>query len=242
MTPLHVYCVTDAANAPGPALAGIGAGGVEAVVSNDIAAWVEEVPVRPVATLESLRAHHRVVQAAAAAGPALPARFGTSAEDAEALRESLQEAAAAYRAGLERVRDAVEYGVRIAGGAGTEGAPAAEAARGGDAAAGAGPGRAHLERLRARHRERERRLRDARRLAGELREELGSRLREERVDVDPRTGGTIAHLVAVPDADAWLAAVDKVRRRRPELELVVTGPWPPYSFTPERGGEGQNDD
>lgn len=42
--------------------------------------------------------------------------------------------------------------------------------------------------------------------------------------------GCRAYLVDRARRDAFLAAVRRLDERCPELELVCTGPWPPYSF------------
>jgi hypothetical protein len=39
-----------------------------------------------------------------------------------------------------------------------------------------------------------------------------------------------AYLVDRGAVDGFLARVEELRRERPELEIVCTGPWPPYSF------------
>ena len=40
-----------------------------------------------------------------------------------------------------------------------------------------------------------------------------------------------AYLVERERVDLFCEAVDRVQRAHPDLALLLTGPWPPYSFT-----------
>jgi hypothetical protein len=41
---------------------------------------------------------------------------------------------------------------------------------------------------------------------------------------------TLAHLVAWPDVEAYHSAIGRAREAWPDVQLAMTGPWPPYSF------------
>ena len=70
-------------------------------------------------------------------------------------------------------------------------------------------------------------------IATRVRAVLGAIIRQERIDALPSRHGVVslAHLVDRREADAYRAGMERVRRERPELRFLVTGPWPPYSFT-----------
>jgi hypothetical protein len=95
-------------------------------------------------------------------------------------------------------------------------------------------GRAYLEWLQARARREDERHRRARALAGELAASLEGIIRAERVDALPQDEGlvTVAHLVSRTREAEYAAAVERFRVSHPDLHVVLTGPWPPYSFAP----------
>jgi hypothetical protein len=66
-----------------------------------------------------------------------------------------------------------------------------------------------------------------------LRTELGGLIKEEKIGVLPsgKPGLTkIFHLVESSKIREYRERVQKLREKRPELQLEVSGPWPPYSF------------
>jgi hypothetical protein len=137
----------------------------------------------------------------------------------------------ALAAALDHVAGGVEFGVRIVEPAPTDGPLAASAA-----ADAAEPrplgGRAYLRALAEVHGQRRERLRRRDRVLGALREEVGGLAREERVhDIAAPGLVSVAHLVARSDEARYHQVVRHFSRRRPELGIHVTGPWPPYSFT-----------
>ena len=237
MTGYYLYCVTRPDNAPGPTLAGMSGNEVRSLGREGLVLWAEPADRRPEVTVETIRTHHRVVEAAAAEGPVLPLRFGQWVEDAGAAEEALSRSGDLYREGLERVEGAVEVGVRIGDPDARplpEPASAVESRAGGDGNAAPGRGRAYLEALRERERERDRREERGRSLARELAAELGPVVRAERLGTPEAEGDlvSVAHLVDREDLDRHEEAVEDFRQRHPGLRIVRNGPWPPYSFTP----------
>jgi len=97
----YVYAVTRARGcAPSPTLYAVRHGALAAVVADHEA---------PAPTPEALRRHEAVVEGLMGDGPLLPMRFGSVSDDvATLLAERHDELVAA----LERVRGAVELGVR----------------------------------------------------------------------------------------------------------------------------------
>ena len=163
--------------------------------------------------------HAEVVEALARTGAAvLPARFGLAFADDAALAEGVRERRAALEAALAHVEGCVELGLRVL------------APEQGDAAAGATGGGDYL---RARLRETEARER----LAAELHDALAARSRDaQRAAAADRWLLSSAYLVPVAEVDGFRRAFESLEASHPELELLLTGPWPPYSFAPTEAG------
>jgi len=166
---------------------------------------------------EAVVVHARVVDALAprAAG-LLPARFGRTFADEAALWEAVARSAETLTAQLANVRGAVELGVRVIG---DERGPTPVAAS----------GREYMEA----------RLTEAvaqRTVADDVHEPLAALAR----DSTRSTGGgsrvvmSGAYLVDPADVAAFRDRVRELGEQHPELSIVCTGPWPPYSFA---GGE-----
>ncbi|HET9124462.1 MAG TPA: GvpL/GvpF family gas vesicle protein [Solirubrobacteraceae bacterium] len=193
------------------ALRGIGGRPLRAVSSEGLTAIVSEQPTAPAADEETLRAYAGTVEALGELGTVLPARFGTRLADERAVVGMLGERREALSAMAARVRDAVEMGVRMA----------AERREDAEAVDGSGPGHRYLralleERRRAEH------------LAGRIDDAVGGLARERRVRLTPRPGTLLLGAFLV-DADAAAAFAQRIAGLG-EPDLIVSGPWPPYSF------------
>ena len=106
----YVYAVTAARDAaPNPTLYAVRHGALAAVVADHEA---------PEPTPEALRRHETVVEGLMGDGPLLPMRFGSVSDDVASL---LAERHDELLAALERVRGAVELGVRTENGTATSG-------------------------------------------------------------------------------------------------------------------------
>jgi Gas vesicle synthesis protein GvpL/GvpF len=169
--------------------------------------WTEaHAVVEP--TADDLWRHGALLERIMEDGDMLPVRYGTVVRDEEAAARVLDERRDELAAGLERVRGAVELALRVRS---PDPALEEEAATGRDYLdARAGPLRA----------------------AGEVSEALGAVARESVVQP---SGDLlrVAYLVARGDVDAFVACVRRLQEEHPELALVCTGPWPPFSFTGE---------
>ena len=196
-----------------------------------IGVWLSRlVPFQ--ATREDLVAHHAVVEAACAAGPALPVRFGTSFSGFAALATALAPKAEALRAALETVGRLRELAITFAWRDPPSGTaqPAAVAPE-----AGAGPGRrfmaqraarwASLESRRARATELERALHLILQEAGVERAAV-----KVRIVPAPRVALSCAVLIAPARAADVLHAVRAGADRWTDVTAHLAGPWPPYTF------------
>jgi hypothetical protein len=179
-------------------------------------AWVvveEAAPRAP--TVRALVAHDRIVRRLTRASEAvLPLRFGASVADHAALRALTKPLAALLRRAFSRVRGCVQFTLRVRG--------VRAPARRHTARAGAGPGTRWLEEQVARHRVPE--------IAAltEATRPFVREVRMERRDVPPLLA-TVYCLVARDDVAPWRSAVARSRRAL-DVDVTVTGPWPPYAF------------
>ncbi|HEX6588970.1 MAG TPA: GvpL/GvpF family gas vesicle protein [Longimicrobiales bacterium] len=218
-----LYCVLPA-DAPAPRVTGIDGRPVRALSAGGVSAWVSDVPSTPRPELGRIRAHDAVIRAAQDAGfTPVPIRWGQVTADDDAVRAHLEERD--YRPDLARIAGCVEFGVRVLD-------PDAPDATPGDAREEArGSGAAYLrlvaERMHALERTRARALDAARSIDAAL----GAWVRERRIDPTERpAGAVVAHLVQAGAASDYAEQAKALAHAHPPLRVVVTGPWPPYSF------------
>ena len=70
-------------------------------------------------------------------------------------------------------------------------------------------------------------------LSGLLRIELGRLIKDEKIDLraaDKAMTAKVFHLIESSKIKEYREKVLKLRDERPELQLEVSGPWPPYGF------------
>jgi hypothetical protein len=227
--PVYLYCIVPAGVAPPRELAGLDALPVRALDVGALSAWVSDfTDAHASSTLARARAHDLVVRAAMLQATPLPARFGQVLADDSALRETLAGREAGLRTALHRVRGAVEMNVNVLldeGPADVPSVPAMGAEEG-------SRGRAHMERLRARVHAETAMRRRADFLQDRIRHVVAPFVRAEvRLDFGPRSRSLpLAHLVPHEHLTQYRAALAALRDREPELKLMLSGPWAPYSF------------
>jgi hypothetical protein len=185
---------------------------LQAVVVNGLCAIWERRDTAPAASEEELREQHALILAVAARVTAiLPVRFGALLGRRE-LVALIRSHEAEIRQGLEIVRDRVQMTLRVVG---TRRAPPAVQAS---------SGREYLER----------RLRaaspslppPARAVLAALQPMVVGERRE------PGVGSllaTVYHLIDAGDVARYTRVVKKRSNRR----MILTGPWPPFAFTPQ---------
>ncbi|MBC9713150.1 GvpL/GvpF family gas vesicle protein [Streptomyces sp. TRM66268-LWL] len=233
----YVYGIADAEHPGLPeGIDGIGnpASKVRVISGGGLAALACDAPddLRP--KRRDLLAHQHVLSEAGAAGTVLPMRFGSVAEDDEAVAATLAEHADHYRERLGALRDRVEYNVKVQH---DEDAvlqlvvaqnAALRAQVESNRRAGGG---SHEDKLRV----------------GELAARAVQA--QESADADmvrealapvadavcdaPQSTGWICNLSFLVDraTPAALAdAVEELRQAHPHLVFLVNGPLPPYSF------------
>ena len=180
--------------------------GLELVVSrsdSEPAAEVSrDVILRHAEVVEELMHHSRSL---------LPAQLARTFMDEEELATAVEARADALVRGLERVRGCVEFGLRVIDlrlPAETRSAPAS--------------GAEYM-------RERLAQVKHLDRLLADLHSPL-VRLSRANVVTPGAPGLRTAYLVPKPNVPVFCEAVEGIEAAHPELTIVSTGPWPPYSF------------
>lgn len=246
----YVYCLSDElTGASTEGLTGVGGAGVRLLAAGGAAAAVGVLAVasefgggRVAVTRENLLAHNSVNAHVLARVTPLPFRFGTLADEAR-LSAYVAANEASLAEAFARVRGCVEMGVKVrldAGASAVAGESEVRAAgvKVEDArAAGVGRGTAFLlakrreilggEALKARAEE----------TAARLAERVGGLARSADVRLSPE--GPIllraSHMVAREDVAEYRARVRDFGARLAGMQLLASGPWPPYSFGVSRG-------
>ena len=161
-------------------------------------------------------AHERVLEAVMKRGPVLPLRFGTQLESEKELEEVLRERRDALLSALERLRGRVEMGLRVLGGSD------------GRSRVGRGSGREYLLGRLDEQRRADRAARELHEPLADL--ALASALREQPSPPAILVG---SYLIEEENVARFRERAEALATNQPDLQLFVTGPWPPYSFTGE---------
>lgn len=211
---LLVYGIVEASSSDpsgvgldGQSLHTVTEGPLAAVVSDHFGDQVEPTP-------DALSAYEQTVRRLMERGAILPAQFGSVVEGETAVLELLRRRRKDLVARLQRVRGAVEIGLRASWRDGFR-MPAEARSQ---------SGTSYLrDRLELRQ--------SARRVATEL-EPLGALARSSRRAIAPRPDLPVldSYLVDSGRVSEFVALVEQLDDRLDEVELVCTGPWPPYSF------------
>ena len=158
-------------------------------------------------TPEALWRHEELLEELMQECDLLPVRYGTVVPDEDAAARAVAERQEELSAALERVRGAVELALRVEP---REPEPLGRV----EATSGTEYMRAKAARLAE---------------ARALHEPLSALARAAVVKSGPELLRA-AYLVERGSVDAFVGRVHELQRERPELALLCTGPWPPYSF------------
>ncbi|MEU6717392.1 GvpL/GvpF family gas vesicle protein [Nonomuraea sp. NPDC046802] len=245
----YLYAVaSDAAASCPEGLKGVAGQEVRTITQSGLVAYVSTVPLdqfgeeplrRSMEDLDWLgataHAHHHVVEAVAMLGPVAPVRLVTVYSGEEPVRRLLEERHADFVEALLRVSGRQEWGVKAYV---VKAPPDAREAREESGQESVSPGTAYLKRRQASLRTREESWRQAGARAEGIHDVLRSfsvASRRHRAQ-DPELSGRDewmvlngAYLVDEERAEEFARALDGLRGQGIELEL--TGPWAPYSFT-----------
>jgi hypothetical protein len=218
---IHLYGVVEALEEL-PPVAGVDAGALECRRIEGLDVVVSRTALaRSDITRRAVLSHAHVVEELVARSDAvLPARFGSAFSDEQELAEAVRTQAPALARGLKLVRGCLEFGLRVLGGDGA-GASVSGGLSGGDYM------RARLDEEKVR-----------RRLAEELHEPL-ARLSRASTRFGGASSGLLqsAYLVPRQDIADFAEHVRRLEAAHPDLTIVCTGPWPPYTFAADWKGD-----
>ena len=228
---LYLYGITGAQALPETLPLGLEDGLVSILPFDGIAAVTGELRQGlPEASEANLRRHFCVVEAFLAHGTVLPVRFGTAFAGLDGLRRHLEQAYDVYASDLLRLHGQVEINVRAERREVRALLPEIEAD---PVPADAGPGMRYLAAKRILSARSLSRQREAWELADMLIERLGaqaSRVQWHPLAASDAAGVSIAFLLPVERLDAFEEAVAAIRSPEQGLDILASGPWPPYSF------------
>jgi hypothetical protein len=230
---ITVYALADGLG-DRPTATGIDARPVHVLRHRSLTVVTTRHPRAPALSRAAVLAHAGVCEDLMARAEAvLPVRFGESFDDDAALRATLDDRHDRLVHGLAHVRGRVEVGVRVGW---DQPRPAATSPSPTDDRTG-GVGRRYLmarvdeERRRSAVRSR------AEALAREVDDALGRHAADGHLEVLPAEGQLMSavYLVDRDRVDRMVHQVRAAARRHPELDVLCTGPWPPYSFADVEG-------
>ena len=225
MAGVYAYCVLPATQPPDPSLTGLDGQPVDAVAVDTLLVWVSRME-RPQASVEAVQAHNRVVEAAITeAVTPVPLRFGQWLESEAELQAGVAARSADYQAKLTQFAGCLEFGLRLID-------PQHESRARDVQGIPATSGFEYMQALRESSRMAEQQRQQADQVHARIRDTMQDLVRAEQAQ-EERTAHsvvTLSHLVARPDFDEYRARARHLRELFPAMRLLVSGPWPPYSF------------
>ena len=220
---LHAYCLCAALDTFDHPVSGVCGAGVRVVKMDDISVLVSDCEAVPV-TRENLLAHAAVVRDVFTRTTTIPLRFGTLTTEQQ-LRSFVTTNKQAIANKLAQLRGCVEMDLKTNWQGSTAALPASEPA--------AGPGTAFLREKRRELLGDEQAAAQRAELSDLLRTELGNLIKDEKIELqtpDKAMPAKVFHLIESSKISWYREKVQKLRDQRPELQLEVSGPWPPYGF------------
>lgn len=218
---LYVYCLAEKIDALTTPVSGISGAEVKLLKVEGLSLLVSEFDgdSTPV-TRDNALAHDAVVRSVLDQTTPLPFRFGTLVTEQQLVtyisthRQKLE-------TNLAEVRGCLEMSVKIIGNAArTDVAPESNEL---------GPGATFLQQKRREILGGEK----AKEVAAWLSEQVSGLVKQERTMLSPTQKLLVAaaHLVERDCMQAYRERLAEIRKMRPDLHFLVSGPWPPYGFS-----------
>jgi hypothetical protein len=225
----YVYAVLGRGARLPACLTGLGDAALSSVPCRELAVAVspiEATGLRP--TAENVLRHEAIVEALRLSAPALPVRFGTVLPSLDVVASAIDERYEVLMADLVRLGDTIEFGLTVL----WEPSAFSHAERGEGATRAQGLGTRYLQSRVAAYRHEVRQREEAEAIARTLETTLGCYTLEQHRILLPtqRLAVRAAYLVRPSNVELFRAAFEAVRHRQPNLRLLLSGPWPPYSF------------
>ena len=225
---LYVYCLAESTDALKTPVSGISGARVNLIKVEDFSLLVSEFEgdAAPSVTRENVLAHAAVVNSVFRETTPLPFRFGSVVTEQQ-LDSYVNTHRASLKAKLAQVSGCVEMSVKII--SNTDKNQINERAD----AIGEGPGARFLEEKRREILGGQRRNEEAMEVAAWLKEQVGTYVRQEELSLCPTEKLIVAaaHLVSRDQLTEYRDRLADARKTRPELHFLVSGPWPPYTFS-----------
>jgi len=219
---LYAYCLCAELDAFDNSVPGVSAAAVRVLKIEDISVLVRDCEAVPV-TQENTLAHAAVVRAVFTRTTPVPFRFGTLATEQQ-LRSFITTNKRALANKLAHLRGCVEMDLKTTWQSSNPSPNKPNPA--------AGPGTAFLLEKRRELVGDDQALAERAELSTFFRTELGSLIKDEKIGLpsEKTTVTKVYHLVESARIKEYRARVEELRAQRPELQLDLSGPWPPYSF------------
>jgi hypothetical protein len=231
MSRQYLYAISDRLEAAAPILVGIDGVTPTSVTHLNLAAWVASLDCdAPLPSPDNLWRHEAVIEALMGAHAVLPVRFGTILPNESAAEAVLVEHYDTFCHDLERVRDRLELALHVLWD--REEPQADEPGPGLPGGAVVSDGRSYLlARLQSTRREQELK-RQAEALAMGLHAPLAALADDslQRVLSSPRQLLSSTYLIRCDRLPLFRQQVEALIATHPELQFLLTGPWPAYSF------------
>jgi hypothetical protein len=220
---LYVYCLCADLDTFDNSVFGVTGAVVRVLKIEDISVLVSDCEA-VAATQENMLAHAAVVRSVCTRTTPVPFRFGTLATEPQ-LRSFITSNEVAIANKLAHLSGCVEMDLKIVWQSSN-----AAAARPDQPA---GPGTAFLREKRRELLGDDQTLAQRAELSSLLSEEPGNLVKEEKISLGSSENAWLArvfHLVEASKIKEYRQKMQALREQRPELQLEVSGPWPPYSF------------
>jgi hypothetical protein len=226
---LYVYCLVEGIDVLEGPILGISGAPVRVLKTEDLSMLVSDLDADSVlVTSENALTHAAVVRSVLDRTTPLPFRFGTVVTELQ-LQGYLSTHKMALESKLESVRGSVEMSIKII----WENFVAQQPQSQDKTQAGEqGAGTMFLAEKRLRILGDEHRAAEASKISTWLHETLSELLGDEHVTLRPadRLVVSAAHLIERGQIGQYREKVAEMRRNRPDLHFLSSGPWPPYSF------------
>ena len=224
---LYVYCLAEKIDTLATPVTGISGAQVDLIKVNDFSALVSEFQgdSAPPVTRDNALAHDAVVRSLLDETTPLPCRFGTVQTESQ-LRSYINTHWAALEARLAQVRGCVEMSVKIISNKDETDLETSDPTN-------QGPGARFLKEKRREILGGEHRREKAKQVAAWLQEQVETHVKQEEVSLCPTEKLIVAaaHLVAREGVAEYHGRITEARKIRPELHFLISGPWPPYTFS-----------
>lgn len=222
---LYVYCLAETVAELTQPVSGISGAKVELIELEGFKLLVSEFEgsSAPV-TRENALAHDAVVRSVLNETTPLPFRFGAVVSH-EQLRSYLSARREALKTKLGDVRGCFEMSVKIISNTDQTDTD--------DNIVDEGPGARFLREKRRELLGGEQRAARAKEVSSWLSEQVGRLVKETQTVLSPTPKLIVAaaHLIQRERLLSYREQLAEIRKMRPELHFLVSGPWPPYSFS-----------